>query len=197
MKRKYLVLISGCVAALIMFQPAGFASAPVLAITEVRAAAVARLQDVNGVAAGTVSFTQVNANVIVVAHVVGLPPGFHGFHIHAVGLCDPTGETPFASAGPHHNPGGHQHADHAGDLPSLLVLETGAGDLTAVTDRFSVAELLDSDGSAVIIHANADNFANIPERYGVPDEQTLATGDSGGRIACGVVQPAAEADSEK
>jgi Cu-Zn family superoxide dismutase len=55
------------------------------------------------------------------------------------------------------------------------------------SDRFTVAELLDEDGSALIIHSGPDNLANIPERYGGPDEETLASGDSGSRIACGVI----------
>ena len=57
------------------------------------------------------------------------------------------------------------------------------------TDRFRVADLFDADGSAVIIHANPDNYANIPTRYvATPDTATLATGDAGARIACGVVE---------
>ena len=59
-----------------------------------------------------------------------------------------------------------------------------------VTDRFQVAGLLAGDGTAVIVHANRDNQANIPVRYAPdgPDAMTLATGDAGDRIACGVVQ---------
>lgn len=164
----------------------------VLAQTEIRVA-VARLQDANGLFIGTVTFTQVNTNVAVVAQVTGLPPGPHGLHVHEVGLCESTGESPFASAESHYNPGGVTHGSHAGDLPALLVLNNGTGYLTTFTDRFAVADLIDADGSAVIIHANADNYANIPERYGAPDEETLATGDAGSRIACGIVQSTATA----
>lgn len=57
-----------------------------------------------------------------------------------------------------------------------------------VTDRFTLADLMDDDGAAFIIHENTDNFANIPERYGGPDEETQQAGDSGPRIACGVVE---------
>lgn len=58
------------------------------------------------------------------------------------------------------------------------------------TDSFTVDELLDADGSAVIIHAGPDNYANIPTRYSTsgPDAVTLATGDAGARIACGVIE---------
>jgi Cu-Zn family superoxide dismutase len=122
--------------------------------------------------------------VWVFARVEDLPAGFHGFHIHAVGMCQP----PFTSAGGHFNPAGTTHRDCAGDLPVLLVNEDGSGALAAVTDRFSVSDLRDADGSAVIVHELADNYANIPARYRGPDADTLATGDSGGRIACGVVR---------
>ncbi|MBB2911407.1 Cu-Zn family superoxide dismutase [Streptosporangium becharense] len=124
----------------------------------------------------------------------GLPPGYHGFHIHAKGVCDPrstdpkTG-SPFFSAGDHFSLRPGDHPDHSGDLPDLLVNENGVGRLVAVTDRFTVEQLLDGDGSAVVIHALPDNQANVPERYrgDGPDETTRRTGDSGGRIACGVI----------
>ena len=62
--------------------------------------------------------------------------------------------------------------------------------MTAVVGALSLADLTDDDGSAVMIHASRDNYANIPERYVAagPDEMTLNTGDAGGRIACGPVE---------
>jgi Cu-Zn family superoxide dismutase len=77
-------------------------------------------------------------------------------------------------------------------MPSLLVTETGRAFSQFVTDRFTLADLRDADGSAVMVHAGPDNFANIPERYssgGIPgpDATTLATGDAGARVACGVI----------
>jgi Cu-Zn family superoxide dismutase len=123
--------------------------------------------------------------VVVFARVRNLPPGFHGFHVHTTGRCDPPA---FTSAGGHLNPSGAGHGDHAGDLPSLLVNEDGRGMLAAATDRFSLSDLRDSDGSAVMVHSGRDNFANIPARYGGPDQETLATGDAGSRLACGVVR---------
>lgn len=121
----------------------------------------------------------------------GLTPGFHGFHVHAIGTCTP----PFTSAGGHLNPTDADHGEHVGDMPSLLVQEDGTARLTFETDRFTVRDLFDSDGSAVIIHAGPDNFANIPSRYVSsetgepgPDEDTLAAGDAGARVACGVVR---------
>jgi Cu-Zn family superoxide dismutase len=99
---------------------------------------------------------------------------------------------PFFTAGGHLNPGGTTHGHHAGDLPSLKV--SGDGRATAVTETSTVtlAQIFDADGAAVIVHAGPDNFANIPARYSAagvpgPDAATLATGDSGGRTACGVL----------
>ena len=134
---------------------------------------------------------------------VELPPsmaGFHGFHVHSVGTC--TGPA-FTSAGGHlgevvGDPA-HRHRNHDGDLPVLLVNSAGHASARVSTDRLSAAELRDANGSAVIIHALPDNYANIPARYSVQnpvsvypgtttDAATLATGDSGGRIGCGVIK---------
>ncbi|MBB4919889.1 superoxide dismutase family protein [Streptosporangium saharense] len=128
----------------------------------------------------------------------GLTPGYHGFHIHTTGICDPkstdpaTG-SPFFSAGGHFNLGTGGHGEHTGDLPALLVGADGTGNASVVTDRFRIGQLLDKDGSAVIVHGLPDNLANIPTRYtdangkAGPDEATLKTGDAGGRIGCGVI----------
>jgi superoxide dismutase, Cu-Zn family len=116
-----------------------------------------------------------------------LSPGFHGLHVHTIGTCEaPT----FMSAGPHLNPAGAGHPAHAGDMPPLLVMTGGTAESRFKTDRFSLASLRDADGSAVMVHALADNHANIPtERYDPdPDAATLATGDSGARVACGPVR---------
>ena len=114
-----------------------------------------------------------------------LPAGFHGFHIHTTGRCDAPG---FTTAGGHFNPTGATHGAHAGDLPSLLVTADGEAFLATATDRFSISDLRDADGSAVMVHSGLDNFANIPARYGGPDQETLNTGDAGSRLACGVVR---------
>ncbi|MEU8379883.1 superoxide dismutase family protein [Streptosporangium sp. NPDC048865] len=132
--------------------------------------------------------------------VIGLRAGYHGFHVHAKGVCDPkavdpaTG-SPFSSAGPHFTIPPVTHSGHSGDLPNLLVAADGTGEATVVTDRFRVGQLFDRDGSSIVIHAMPDNHSNIPERYshqgppsGVgPDAETLKAGDSGGRVACGVI----------
>jgi superoxide dismutase, Cu-Zn family len=161
--------------------------------------AVANIRDTTGASIGTLVLVQTSPTVVQVAVNVGrLPAGFHGFHIHTTGICDPnavdpTGaRVPFATAGGHFNPRAATHRDHAGDLPPLLVIAAGTSTATVRTDRFTVNSLFDADGSAVIVHAAPDNLANIPTRYSAagvpgPDAATLATGDAGGRTACGVI----------
>ena len=156
--------------------------------------ATATLRNAAGERVGSVFFKQRgrSGEVIVSGEARDLPPGFHGFHVHTTGVCEP----PFTTAGGHYNPEGVSHRDHAGDMPSLLINSDGEGFVGFATDRFTISELLAGDGSAVIVHAAADNFANIPNRsrspasppQGGPDPETLATGDAGSRLACGVVR---------
>ena len=158
----------------------------------------ARLVDPEGTEVGTVRFTDDDGALEVSVEVDGLPPGFHGFHVHAVGVCEPDSANPanpamtgdFLSAGGHLGGGEADHGAHAGDLPVLFVDGSGAGSLTTVTDALTREDLTDDDGSAVMVHADRDNYANVPERYapGGPDEMTRNTGDAGGRIACGTVE---------
>ena len=152
--------------------------------------ATAVLKDANGVVVGRVALATVGNTVVVAARFDHQTAGFHGFHVHAVGLC----EAPFTTAGGHHNPGAANHGDHAGDLPVQLVMQNGTANAAVTTDRFTIDSLFDADGSAIILHAAPDNLANIPSRYvstttglAGPDAATLATGDSGARVACGVV----------
>jgi superoxide dismutase, Cu-Zn family len=150
-----------------------------------RPTAATTIYDMNGKRVGVAFFRQRQGEVAVTAAVWGLAPGFHGFHVHAVGEC----EAPdFMSAGGHYNPTGADHGDHAGDLPSLLVNTDRTGELHFATDRFTLGDLFDTDGSALMVHADRDNYANIPDRYGGPDAETLATGDAGARAACGVIE---------
>jgi superoxide dismutase, Cu-Zn family len=158
----------------------------------------ATLVDPEGTEVGTVTFEEADEGTEVSVDVTGLPPGFHGFHVHAIGVCEPDSANPsdpsmtgdFLSAGGHIGAGESDHGEHPGDLPTLYVAESGTGSLTAVIDALALADLTDDDGSAVMVHASRDNYANIPERYapGGPDEMTLNTGDAGGRIACGPVE---------
>ena len=187
MKLKKLMLGCAAVCALSAGVVAAQEATPDLLAPQMGATAL--LQDVNGGDVGTVTFSnRADGKVVIVAQVYNLVSGFHGLHIHSVGVCDASGDTPFASAGAHLNPDGTTHPDHSGDLPSVLVGLDGMGEMMVVTDRFVLEDLMDEDGSAIMIHSNEDNFANIPERYGTPDEETLAGGDSGERAACGVIQ---------
>jgi Cu-Zn family superoxide dismutase len=166
-----------------------------------RGASVAQLVTVGGARVGTVTFVpRTSGAVTVTASARGLTPGYHGFHVHNVGRCDgatlgPDGRpTPFATAGPHYNPDGVAHGQHRGDLPPLLVSRGGVARVTFVADRFRARDLLDADGSAVIVHATFDNQANVPDRYvgpdgAGPDAVTRETGDTGARVLCGVVRP--------
>ena len=132
-----------------------------------------------------------------------LTPGFHGLHLHSVGKCEaasvaPTGGAPgdFNSAGGHFQVAGHTTHPASGDLASLQVRTDGSATLTTTTDAFTAADLQAGAKTSIIIHEKADNFANIPpERYQQvngtpgPDETTMATGDAGKRVACGVISP--------
>lgn len=144
----------------------------------------AALLDPSGSPIGSASFVEQRQNVRIEISVTKLPPGIHGVHLHAVGKCD---GPDFASAGPHFNPTGAAHGldnpkgPHAGDLPNLTVGSDGRGTLVAFTSLVDLApgasqSLLQAAGTAIVVHANAD------------DEKTDPSGNSGGRIACGVVK---------
>ena len=114
--------------------------------------------------------------------VTALPAGTHGIHFHDVGRCD---APDFTTAGGHFNPAARAHGldnpagAHNGDLPNLVVDATGKGHWTAQTSRVSLAagagNVFDANGTALVIHAAAD------------DQKSDPSGNSGARIACGVV----------
>jgi Cu-Zn family superoxide dismutase len=150
--------------------------------TPVDNTAQAELRNAAGQVVATAAFTQVGGALRVLVEAQGLPPGVKGVHIHAVGKCDPPD---FTSAGSHFNPAGKQHGalnpqgPHAGDLPNLDVGADGRGRLESTTEmvtlRSAPNSVFDADGSALVIHAAADDFKTDP------------TGNSGARIACGVI----------
>jgi superoxide dismutase, Cu-Zn family len=154
------------------------------------------LQDPEGAEVGTVTFVRAGNGTAVTAEVTGLEPGFHGFHLHETGRCDPdAADGPFMSAGGHWNPGDVAHGEHAGDLPPLFASEDGAAEMTITTDAFAFDDLTADGGRAVMVHAGPDNLAHIDDRYtsneaqgtAGPDDTTRRTGDSGDRVACGEV----------
>jgi len=130
--------------------------------------------------------------------------GIHGMHVHANDvpdngegcIADPNAEpsTHFVSVDGHYNPHGDSHGDHQGDLPALFVSDAGEAFLQFLTDRFGADELR---GRALIVHANSDNYGNIPLGDGedqytanspAATDLTGKTGNAGARIACGVIE---------
>ena len=169
----------------------------------------AKLRDPSGRAVGTVNFTikrhhtevearlQPNRNVT--------PNQFHGFHVHANNDpangrgCIADRKAPrsswFVSADGHLSAEMQEHGQHQGDLPSPLVLSDGTARLTFATDRIEPNMLR---GRAVILHADPDNFGNVPTGTGanqyVPEatavDLTSRTGNAGDRVACGLIRRA-------
>jgi Cu-Zn family superoxide dismutase len=140
------------------------------------------MKDAQGRAVGLLRLRDTSNGVRISGELTGLPPGLHAFHIHTTGKCEaPT----FESAGGHLNYGGKKHGFdnpegfHAGDLPNVHVSTAG----TATVETFATqvrlavggASLTDADGSALVVHAAAD------------DHRTDPAGAAGDRIACGVI----------
>ena len=158
-----MVLLSGCAAVDVPVQ-----SPPVALVNPA------------GQTIGTVTASQTSGGVTLTISASGLPHGLHGIHVHAVGRC----EAPkFESAGGHWNPAQRHHGlsnpqgPHAGDLPNVTVSSSGSVSETLVAAHASFADLADADGSALVIHAAADDYMTDP------------SGNSGARIACAVLAP--------
>lgn len=139
--------------------------------------ATAPLKKADGTAAGSAIASVTPEGLSVSVSVTGITPGQHGVHVHMTGKCEGPA---FASAGGHWNPGSTKHGldapdgAHAGDMPNLSVAEDGTGTLTFTLRSGTLAELLDADGSAFVVHAGPD------------DQKTDPSGNSGDRVACGV-----------
>lgn len=140
----------------------------------------AQLTFADGRPAGTASLLNDPRGLRIVVNVMGMTPGAHGFHLHTTGKCEAPG---FTSAGGHLNPDNRKHGSlaaggaHLGDLPNLQVGSDGSGRATEAVGGGSGAlgSIFDGDGTAVIVHANADDYRTDP------------TGNAGDRVACGVL----------
>jgi superoxide dismutase, Cu-Zn family len=153
-------------------------------------AAAAQLAGPSGIT-GVVNFTAApGGGVQAVVRIEGAAPGQHGLHLHAAGLCEPPD---FASAGDHFNPTNAQHGGpqsaqrHAGDFGNVEVAADGTGNADVAATDLTIEGPNGVVGKAVVLHEKVDDLTTQP------------SGNSGGRVACGVVQtveltaPAAEA----
>jgi len=144
--------------------------------------AAAELRNAGGQTVGTATFTEVSGGVRIVLEARGLPPGAKGVHIHETGTCDPPG---FTTAGGHFNPEGKQHGalnpqgSHGGDLPNITIGPNGSGRLETMTTLVTLSQgprsILGDPARALVVHAAPDDFRTDP------------TGNSGARVACGVI----------
>lgn len=148
--------------------------------------ASAAIADAAGRAVARAKVRQGPNGLSVHVEAAGLAAGTYGIHVHAVGRCEGPA---FASAGPHWNPTARQHGRdnpagaHMGDLPNLTVGADGRGavdfDLSGAALMGAGSNvLLDADGAAIVVHAQADDYRTDP------------SGNSGARIACGVLAAA-------
>lgn len=151
------------------------------ASTKISTLASAQLISADGRPMGTATISHHKGETLVSLTVSGTAGAVHGMHLHTVGKC----EAPFTSAGPHLNPTGHQHGRdnpqgaHLGDLPNITIGQSGTGTGSASLGRDSAtidAALFDADGTSIVLHAAADDYRTDP------------SGNSGARIACGVLQ---------
>jgi Cu-Zn family superoxide dismutase len=127
---------------------------------------------------GTVTFTQVNNGVRVVADITGLKEGEHGFHVHEKGDCSaPDG----SSAGGHFNPTGAPHGGpdspqhHLGDMGNITADASGKAHLDQVFSFLTLSGTNSIVGHAVIVHGGKDDLTSQP------------SGNAGARVACGVI----------
>src|ERR1700693_3644933 len=150
-------------------------------------AANAIIYDVNGAPLGTAQIWQdKNGLVHVDISSIALPAGTHGIHFHEVGKGEGRASPPLSTAGGHYHPMGKERGrenpkgPHAGDNPNIVIPAGGVGKVAFTTDRVSLtpgtSSLFDADGSSLVIHAGAD------------DQMTNPAGNSGARIACGVIR---------
>jgi len=154
---------------------------PAAPATAAAATKTVELKDQKGQVVGTVLLLDTPHGLLLRGSLTGLPPGVHAIHFHEIGTCEP----PFKTSGGHFNPSRKQHGMmdpsgmHAGDLPNLVIPKNGKLDFELFALGLTLADgpntLLDTDGTALVIHAKADDYKSQP------------AGDAGDRIACAVI----------
>lgn len=144
--------------------------------------AAAIVRDAAGRTLGTLTIAETAQGLVTSGTLRGLPPGPHGIHLHAVGRC----EAPFATAGGHWNPTSRMHGfdnpqgSHLGDMRNITVAPDSSVAVSVATRGGTLrgaAGLIDADGAAIVVHAGADDYRTDP------------AGNSGARVACGIVTP--------
>ena len=140
----------------------------------------AKLIDANGKETGVAEVQGTDKGVLISVSAEGLSPGWHGVHFHGTGDCSDHTDH-FKKSGGHMNKEGQAHGyldakgPHLGDLPNMWIGKDGTGKADFFTDAISLNALADKDGAALMIHAGADDYKGQP------------AGNSGGRVACGVL----------
>ena len=150
------------------------------------------LMNVSGEKNGSVEIQEGKSGLVMHVKLEGLSAGEHAIHVHETGDCSPSGDlsddqTPFKNAGGHFNPTNASHGilsdkgPHAGDFPNFFAAADGTAEIELISEHLSLGKngahnLLDDDGSAIIVHQGSDDYQSQP------------SGDAGSRVACAVIK---------
>lgn len=187
---KQVVFLNAAVFAMSAISLAAWAQAPATPSPQVMPEAVARatLKDADKLPIGSLEIFEGKKGLLIRLDAAGLKQGWHGFHFHQKGTCDDSG---FKGSGDHMAHGGSPHGilssgPHIGDLPNIYASADGIAKVDIIAPGLTLKGsdgLLDKDGTAIIIHANADDYQSQP------------SGAAGDRIACGVIEAASASNS--